>query len=71
MVDLAADGAGDPVSGEGLPDAPGIIGELLEPLEHERLAVSADQEEPVAAPGNVAVHPPDAGGSNAMRAALR
>src|ERR1017187_1338567 len=56
VIDLAAIRAGDAVGGETPADAPGKIGELVEPFESERLAVVAAEEEPVAAPCDVAIH---------------
>ena len=60
MIDLAAVGAGDAVGFESLANAPGVIREILDACERKLLAVIADEEEPVAAPGDIAVNAADA-----------
>ena len=62
VVDDAAVGAGDAVGFEALADAPGEIGQFVEAIDGEFLAVAADEVEPVAAPGDIAVDAADAGG---------
>ncbi|MCY1442721.1 hypothetical protein D9M71_591020 [compost metagenome] len=56
MVDGRAVFAGDALGFEGLEHGPGVVGERLTVVQFDALAVFGDQEEPVAAPGDVAVH---------------
>src|SRR6516165_9360515 len=56
VVDLAAVRSCQPLYFEALPYPPGVIGERLQAIERQRLAVAGNQEEPVAAPGDIAVH---------------
>src|SRR5204863_527321 len=54
VVDLLAAGPGDPLAHQRPPDAPGEVGEPGHVGRLQLLAVPADQEEPVTAPGHVA-----------------
>src|SRR5205085_7255332 len=72
VIDEAAVRAGDALPLDALPDAPRVIGQGFQTVERERLSVIGGQEEPVAAPRNVAGHRADPGGinGNACRAAV-
>src|SRR6185369_14091934 len=61
VVDFTPVIAGDAGGLQALAYTPRVIGQLFEPVERERLCVTAHQEKPVAAPGHVAVHPANAG----------
>ena len=54
MIDLGTAGAGDPAGKQGLADSPGHVGEAFDIGDVQRFAVLIDEEEPVAAPGDVA-----------------
>src|SRR5208283_5016696 len=56
VVDLAAAGAMDALLAQGPADGPGVTRELLQMVQIQRITVVVGEEEPVAAPGHVAVH---------------
>ena len=56
MVDQGTVCAVYPLRFKGLEHGPGVLGEGFDIVQLQRLAVVADQEEPVAAPGNIALH---------------
>src|SRR5262249_36981499 len=60
MVYFLSTFSGNPVTDKGLPDAPGKVGKPLDIGEIQRLSVLTDEEEPVAAPGDVAADLADA-----------
>ena len=71
VVDLAAVGARDPLCGQGLTDSPGDVGQPFDVRQGEVLAVVADEEEPVATPGDIATYGPSPGTSTRTSGASR
>src|SRR5215467_1597148 len=59
VVDLLFVIAGDPVGAERLPDAPGEIGQLLDPIHAQDLPMLGDEVKPVAAPRDISHDPAD------------
>src|SRR5262249_26901842 len=54
MINLFAAIAADAARGQSLADSPRELGQLVEAVHRQGLAVAAHQEEPVAAPGDIA-----------------